>query len=77
MIARVVCVMASTRRRTRLAASQPYDLLVLDLRLPRRSGIEVLRSLPEDRRIGIGVVNQKHARVESVEEIVEIGRAHV
>ena len=29
----------------RLAASQPYDLIVLDLRLPRRSGIEVLRNL--------------------------------
>ena len=29
----------------RLAASQPYDLVVLDLRLPKRSGIDVLRSL--------------------------------
>jgi two-component system copper resistance phosphate regulon response regulator CusR len=29
----------------RLAASQPYDLLILDLRLPRRSGMEVLRRL--------------------------------
>jgi two-component system copper resistance phosphate regulon response regulator CusR len=29
----------------RLATSQPYDLIVLDLRLPRRSGIDVLRSL--------------------------------
>lgn len=29
----------------RLAASQPYDLVVLDLRLPRRPGIDVLRSL--------------------------------
>ncbi len=29
----------------RLAATQPYDLIVLDLRLPRRSGIEVLRNL--------------------------------
>ncbi|MCC7195629.1 MAG: response regulator transcription factor [Gemmatimonadaceae bacterium] len=29
----------------RLASTQPYDLLVLDLRLPQRSGIEILRSL--------------------------------
>lgn len=29
----------------RLAASQPYDLIILDLRLPRRSGIDVLRNL--------------------------------
>jgi two-component system copper resistance phosphate regulon response regulator CusR len=29
----------------RLAVTQPYDLVVLDLRLPRRSGIDVLRSL--------------------------------
>ncbi|HVZ48748.1 MAG TPA: response regulator transcription factor [Gemmatimonadaceae bacterium] len=29
----------------RLAASQPYDLVVLDLRLPGRAGIDVLRSL--------------------------------
>ena len=29
----------------RLASTQPYDLVVLDLRLPRRSGIDVLRNL--------------------------------
>jgi two-component system OmpR family response regulator len=29
----------------RLASSQPYDLLILDLRLPKRSGVDVLRRL--------------------------------
>jgi two-component system OmpR family response regulator len=29
----------------RLAGSQPYDLLILDLRLPKRSGVDVLRRL--------------------------------
>ncbi|MFN8548086.1 MAG: hypothetical protein U0527_09010 [Candidatus Eisenbacteria bacterium] len=35
--------------------------------------MEVLRALPDDRRIGVGVVNQKHSEVESVEEIVARG----
>ena len=42
----------------------------LELCTPRAGEIEVLRSLPDDRRIGVGVVNQKHARVESVDEIL-------
>ncbi|MBU6367621.1 MAG: response regulator, partial [Gemmatimonadetes bacterium] len=29
----------------RLALSQPYDLVVLDMRLPGRNGLDVLRSL--------------------------------
>lgn len=45
----------------------------LELCTPRAGDMDVLRALPDDRRVGVGVVNQKHARIESVEEIV--GRA--
>jgi 5-methyltetrahydropteroyltriglutamate--homocysteine methyltransferase len=43
--------------------------LFLELCTPRAGEIEVLRDLPTDRRIGVGVVNQKLDRAESVEEI--------
>ncbi len=46
----------------------------LELCTPRAGEMEVLRDLPRDRRIGVGVVNQKHDRVETVEEIVARGR---
>lgn len=42
----------------------------LELCTPRAGEIEILRTLPQDRRIGVGVVNQKLDRVEPVEEIV-------
>ena len=45
--------------------------LMLELATPRAGEIDVLRGLPEDKRIGVGVVNQKHPRIESVDEIVE------
>lgn len=41
----------------------------LELCTPRAGEIDVLTALPGDRRIGVGVVNQKHARIEGVEEI--------
>lgn len=44
---------------------------MLELATPRAGDIELLRALPDDRRIGVGVVNQKHPRIESVDEIVE------
>ncbi len=46
----------------------------LELCTPRAGEIEVLRTLPADRRVGVGVVNQKHERVETVDEIVAKGR---
>ena len=44
---------------------------LLELCTPRAGEMETLKALPADRRIGVGVVNQKLARVESVDEIVE------
>lgn len=46
----------------------------LELCTPRAGEMEILQALPPDRRIGIGVVNQKHERVEEVEEIMEKAR---
>ena len=48
--------------------------LFLELCTPRAGEIEVLSELPTDRRIGVGVVNQKLDRVESVEEIAARAR---
>ncbi len=44
--------------------------LFLELCTPRAGEAIVLRDLPADRRVGVGVVNQKSPRVETVEEIV-------
>ena len=43
---------------------------LLELATPRAGEIEVLAELPADRRVGVGVVNQQHDQVESVDEIV-------
>jgi 5-methyltetrahydropteroyltriglutamate--homocysteine methyltransferase len=48
--------------------------LFLELCTPRAGEIEVLSELPTDRRIGVGVVNQKLDQVESVEEIAARAR---
>jgi 5-methyltetrahydropteroyltriglutamate--homocysteine methyltransferase len=42
----------------------------LELCTPRAGEVELLRGLPDDRRVGVGVANQKDAQVESVEQIV-------
>jgi 5-methyltetrahydropteroyltriglutamate--homocysteine methyltransferase len=52
----------------------PVGTLFLELCTARAGGIEVLKSLPATTRIGVGVVDQKRERIESVEEIVERGR---
>ena len=44
-------------------------VLLLELCTPRAGEMDVLRGLPDDRRIGVGVVNQKLDVVEPVEDI--------
>ncbi|MEO7105777.1 MAG: sulfurtransferase TusA family protein [Rhodoferax sp.] len=43
---------------------------LLELATPRAGEIEILRDLPQDCRIGVGVVNQKQQRIETVDEIL-------
>lgn len=50
---------------------------LLELCTPRAGELACLRALPDDRRIGVGVVNQKHAEVESVEAIVARAEAAI
>lgn len=51
--------------------------LMLELCTPRAGEIEALRELPERFRVGVGVVNQKHERVESTDEIVAKAKAAI
>lgn len=44
--------------------------LFLELATPRAGEMEVLKSLPDDMRIGVGACNQKHAHVESVDHVL-------
>ena len=55
-------------------ADAPVGTLFLELATPRAGEIEVLAALPRRLRIGVGVVNQKHERVESPEEIAARAR---
>ena len=47
--------------------------LFLELCTPRAGEIEILRLLPERLCIGVGVCNQKHSAVETVDDIVRKG----
>jgi len=57
-----------------LLGSVDVGTLFLELATPRAGGLEILAELPDDRRVGIGVVNQKRREIETVEEVVARGR---
>jgi 5-methyltetrahydropteroyltriglutamate--homocysteine methyltransferase len=50
---------------------------LLETCTPRAGELEMLRELPDDARIGVGVVNQKLDRIEPVDEIVAHGERAV
>jgi 5-methyltetrahydropteroyltriglutamate--homocysteine methyltransferase len=58
-------------------AAMRVGAVFLELCTPRAGEVEILRGLPDDRRVGVGVVNQKHARVETVEEIMAKAEAAI
>lgn len=47
--------------------------LLLELCTPRSGEMEVLRAIPDHLRIGVGVCNQKHAHIESLEDVLSKG----
>lgn len=52
----------------------PVGTFFLELCTPRAGEMEVLRELPPESRIGVGVVNQKHDRIETPEEVAVAAR---
>jgi 5-methyltetrahydropteroyltriglutamate--homocysteine methyltransferase len=50
-------------------AGMKVGAYLLEMCTPRAGEMEILRSLPQDARIGVGVANQKHSAVEAVEEV--------
>ena len=58
-------------------SSLDVGTLFLELCTPRAGELDVLADLPRDVRVGVGIVNQKHERVEPVEEIADRARRAV
>lgn len=53
-----------------LLSRAPVGTLFLELATPRAGELEVLAGLPREKRIGVGVVNQKLSRIEPVDEVL-------
>lgn len=69
-----VALRGDSRPLVPLLAALNVGTLFLELCTPRAGEVDVLTELPASIRIGVGVVNQKSPRVESVDEIVARGR---
>lgn len=47
--------------------------LLLELCTPRAGEMEILRAIPDDVRIGVGICNQKHAHIETLDAVLGKG----
>lgn len=47
--------------------------LLLELCTPRAGEMEILRAIPDDVRIGVGICNQKHAHIETLDTVLSKG----
>ena len=47
--------------------------LLLELCTPRAGEMEILRAIPDDVRIGVGICNQKHAHIETLDAVLSKG----
>jgi 5-methyltetrahydropteroyltriglutamate--homocysteine methyltransferase len=47
--------------------------LLLELCTPRAGEMEILRAIPDDVRIGVGICNQKHAHIEMLDDVLSKG----
>ena len=57
-------------------AGMKVGAYLLEMCTPRAGEMDVLRTLPSDARIGVGVVNQKHSAIDTVDEVAaRIGHA--
>ncbi len=57
-----------------LFSALPVGTLLLETCTPRAGELQALARLPEDVRVGIGVVNQKHAGIETMDAILAKAR---
>ena len=53
-----------------LLREAPVGTLLLELATPRAGEMAILQEIPPDKRIGVGLVNQKSPRVETLEEVL-------
>ena len=53
-----------------LLARAPVGTLFLELATPRAGEMQVLAEIPREKRVGVGVVNQKNPAVETLDEVL-------